>query len=148
MPSTTEKKTPRTRLSWDDNDKEEEENICQSCKTHLDDCHFSLVFSLSLVSCHSTVQIPTWEVDPMWMEGEILSRSNVSLFITVCHSWYQQLTNGCSRRGSNGGVLLLLLCSASRAAELVALVLCSASWQLPSYVRFPRLTWRAVELLQ
>ena len=29
--STTEKKNPRTRLSWDDNDKEEEENICQSC---------------------------------------------------------------------------------------------------------------------
>ena len=29
----------------------------------------------------------------MWMEGEILSRSNVSLSITVCHSWYQQPTN-------------------------------------------------------
>ena len=79
----------------------------------------------------------------MWMEGEILSRSNVSLSIAVCHSWYQQLTNGCSRRGSNGGALQCWQCWQScRACSSSALLCCSACGS------FALLCWLAAPFLR
>lgn len=65
-----------------------------------------------------------------------MAAAGVDLMVELCSA---------GSAGRAAELVALVLCCA---AVLVALLLCCAGWQLPSYVRFPRLTWRAVELLQ